>query len=334
VLIFTSGTKYLVELLFFCLIAVITDTNMLPMNRKLRSLSIIIFGGVLLASLSGCNTGQKTNDDAVKEKVLVSTGDTSATRIVKLNNTLFSVPSPYQTAIFIQNQGVPYSKDKLNDVRKTSSYDGSFYAAANLGVFGADLGYITLYEQSPDAMSYFSVIKMLAEKLELLGAFDRATIERIENNINNQDSLLTILGDTYRNADSYFKDNEREHLAGLVIAGGWIESMYLLVNIADANSAQSAKRIGENKKPLDNLIQLLAPYAGTSAQYQKLADLLIDLAGIYEQVDIDYEFITTETDPDKKMTIVKTKTNIKIEQAVVTEIAEQLNKIRTFIVRG
>ncbi|MFO7863030.1 MAG: hypothetical protein R6U85_03435 [Salinivirgaceae bacterium] len=304
------------------------------MNRKLRSLSIMVFGGVLLACLSGCNTGQKTNDDAVKQKALVSTSDTSSTRIVKLNNTLFSVPSPYQAAIFIKKQGVPYSKNYLNDVQKTSSYDGSFYAAVNLGVFGADMGYITLYEQSPDAMTYFSVIKMLAEKLELLGAFDRATIERIESNINNQDSLLTILGDTYRNADSYFKDNEREHLAGLVIAGGWVESMYLLVNIADASSAESAKRIGENKKPLDNLIQLLAPYAESSSQYKKLVDQLIELAGIYEQVHVDYEFITTETNPDKKLTTVKAKTNIKIEQAVVKEIAQQLNKIRTFIVRG
>lgn len=282
-------------------------------------------------AIESCNSGQKNKDDAIKKDLLDKSSDTTQSRIVKLNNTLFSVPSPYQAAIFISEQNIPYNRGILNDIQ-TSSYNSTFFRSANLGVYGADMAYITLYEQSPDAMNYFSVIKGLAEKLELLGAFDKSTIERIENNIGNQDSLLQILGNTYREADGYFKDNDQEHLACLVIAGGWVESMYLLTHLGETDNEELIQRVGENKKPLNNLIELLAPYTERSKNYKLLVESLLELASVYENVEINYEYVKSETIPQDKLTKVHTKVDVGMEKGTLNNIKEKIGEVRAFIV--
>lgn len=285
---------------------------------------------ILIAS--SCGRDNKKRDDSVKQHLETGASDTTNSKLIKLNNSLFSIPSPYQVAIFINENGLSYSREYMNDYNKASTYSTSFSSAVNLGVYGSNMAYITLYNQTRDAMNYFSVIKMLAEKLELLAAFDKQTITRIENNISNKDSLMMILGNTYRNADAYFKNSQREHLACLVLAGGWVESMHLLVRFDNVDSQSVKKRIGENKKPLDNLIQLLAPHAENSNDYKKLLTMLIDLAGIYEKVQVDYEFVEAVTDPDTKLTTVKSKTTVKMDDAVSKEITRKILEIRAFIV--
>lgn len=287
---------------------------------------------IIIMAVSSCKTTNKDRDDSVKQLVEKNVGDTTTAKLIKLNNSLFSVPSPYQLAIFISDNGLSFSRDNLNDYQKASSYNTSFSAAVNLGVYGSNMGYITLYDQTRDAMNYFSVIKMLAEKLELIAAFDKKTVERIENNISNKDSLMMILGSTYRSADTYFKESQREHLACLVVAGGWVESMYLLVNFENVDDDAVKKRIGENKKPLDNLIQLMAPYAQTGDDYKRFMTMLIDLAGTYERVEVSYTFIEAITDQESKITTVKSRTDVKTDIATVKEISAKINKIRTFIV--
>lgn len=283
--------------------------------------------------ISSCQSGQKSQDEKIKQKVINQTSDTAQSRIVKLNNTLFSVPSPYQAAIFINNQELPYNREVLNDLQ-TTHYNSTFFRSANLGVYGADMAYITLYEQSPDAMNYFSVIKGLAEKLQLMGAFNRTTIERVENNIGNQDSILQILGNTYRSADGYFKDNDQEHLACVVISGGWIESMYLMTHLANKENEALIQRVGENKMPLDNLLELLAPYSDKDKEYEMLVEKLFDLASIYENVRVEYKYIKSETNPDERLTKVQSETKVSMDKETLLEIKKKIGEIRTYIVKG
>lgn len=304
-------------------------------NRDMKQVRIgllFLLPVVVLMHISSCVQDTKKHEDVVKQRLETGAADTTNSKLIKLNNSLFSIPSPYQVAIFINENGLSYSRDNLSDYNKASAYSTSFSSAVNLGVYGSNMAYITLYEQTRDAMNYFSVIKMLAEKLELLAAFDKRTITRLENNISNKDSLMMILGNTYRNADAYFKTSQREHLACLVLAGGWVESMHLLVRIDNSDVQSVKKRIGENKKPLDNLIQLLAPHTDNSEDYKKLVAMLIDLAGIYEKVEVSYEFIEAVTDPDTKLTTVKSKAVVKMDDPIFRDITDKIIAIRNFIV--
>jgi hypothetical protein len=303
--------------------------HMTLMNRVV----IVIVLVISMITFFSCGANQKKSDDQIKQKALNEVTDTSFSQIVKLNNTLFSVPSPYQAAIFISEQNIPFNNEILSNLKSVKEYNTTFRMASNLGVYGADLAYITLYEHSPEAMNYFSVIKLLSEKLELLAAFDKSTIERLEKNISNQDSMLLILGNTYRNADAYLKENEREHVACAVIAGGWIESMYLLTHLGDESNESLKIRIGENKKPLENLIQLLAPYSDMNEGYKGLVAKLINVAGFYEDVEVKYEFISAKTNPETRITVVNSKTIVNISPETISKIKTAIAETRSYIVK-
>src|ERR1044072_5604315 len=159
----------------------------------MRLKPITLKGALLLLSVSaifasGCGNGdQKDVDD-------LPPVDSTATTILNVNGEIFSIPSPIQTAFLIKNSGATYSKDILNASAKASSYSTNFSKALNLGIYGADLGYVTIYDQNQDAIGYLNAAKKMADELGVSGAFDQTTIERFAKNIGNKDSMLVLVG--------------------------------------------------------------------------------------------------------------------------------------------
>ena len=64
---------------------------------------------------------------------------------------MFSLPSPYQISLILHESGISYNKELLNPSRRASDYVTNFSRAINFGVFGVDLGYINIYQQTQDA---------------------------------------------------------------------------------------------------------------------------------------------------------------------------------------
>ena len=60
------------------------------------------------------------------------------------------------------------------------------------------MAYMNIYEQSPLIVNQFSVIKNIANDLDLTSAFNKSLVEQVENNVDNTDSLLRIMSSTYR----------------------------------------------------------------------------------------------------------------------------------------
>ena len=161
--------------------------------------------------------------------------DPNHSALLKFNDRLFNVPSPIQLAGVIQKVQLPYNKDLLNDVNKYQNYTTTFKQALNLGIYGANLGYINVFEQLPDAAAYFGAIRALSKELGIMNTFNEETMQRIERNNGNKDSLLYIASIMYRESDQYLMDAERNEVGALILAGGWVESLYLLTHIQSAS---------------------------------------------------------------------------------------------------
>ncbi|MCC7051152.1 MAG: hypothetical protein IT239_05170, partial [Bacteroidia bacterium] len=110
-------------------------------------------------------------DSDTSEKVVESI-DSNKTNVIKVGNALISIPSPVQTALLIKKIGANYNKSILNSPTKKASYTTAFKKAINLGVYGADLGYVTIYDQTQDALGYMGAIKNLGDELGVTNAFD------------------------------------------------------------------------------------------------------------------------------------------------------------------
>ena len=221
----------------------------------------------------------------------------------------------------------------LNPADNVSNYNTNFQEAINIGIYGTDLGYLNMYEQVPDVISYFTVIKKLSQELGIDDALQIDIIDRIEKNIDNEDSLLLYLTGTYRQFDSYLKNNNRKDIGVLIITGGWIESLYILSHSAvNSKNRQLINRLGEQKHPLDNLIEILSPYYYKSKEFSELIDSLVDLAYEFDGIIYSYTYEQPEIQPERKHTLIKSKSNVIISEYHLKTIANKISSIRNKII--
>lgn len=297
----------------------------------MRLKPITLKGALLLLSVvallsPGCGPDEN-KDDADLPPV-----DSTQTTILNVNGEIFSIPSPIQTAFLIKNSGAAYSKDILNTPANSSAYSTNFSKALNLGIYGADLGYVTIYDQTQDAIGYLNAAKKLADELGVSGAFDASTIERFQKNLGNKDSMLVLVGVAYRSSDAYLKNNDRSDVSGLVLAGGWIESLYFATNVYKTKPNEDVKhRIAEQKSSLQSLIKLLTPYY-SQPEYTEFIDNLNDLSTVFDGVEFQYKYEKPTTDADKKVTTINSKTEVKITPEQIESISQKVKTLRSQVV--
>lgn len=297
----------------------------------MRLKCITFRGTVLLLSVSALLAGG-CGRDTKKETDELPPVDSTQSTILNVSGEIFSIPSPIQTAFLIKNSGAPYTKDVINASGKASQYATNFSKALNLGIYGADLGYVTIYDQTQDAIGYLNSAKRLADDLGVAGAFDAQTIERFTKNLGNKDSMLVLVGVAYRSSDAYLKNNDRNDVSGLVLAGGWIESLHFATDVYKIKPNEDVKRrIAEQKSSLKSLIALLTQYY-SQPEYTEFIDNLNDLSSVFEGVEFKYTFEKPFTDSIKKVTNINSKTDIKISPEQIESISQKIKSIRNQIV--
>ncbi|HLV42459.1 MAG TPA: hypothetical protein VKY37_09280 [Brumimicrobium sp.] len=245
---------------------------------------------------------------------------------------LFSVPSPVQTALLIKSLSIPFNETLLNEKENINNYSTTTSQAINLGIYGADLGYITLYEQNAKSLSYLSIVEEISNKLGIAGAFDKTFIERFERNSNVEDSMLVILTDGFRKADNFLKENDQKNTSALILTGGWLESMYFATQLyKQSKDDKILARIGEQKQSLETIIELLEK-CNSKGQNDEYISLFNDIKQSFKGIKTTYEYVAPETNKDLKLTTLKSKMNIEISNELADEIIEKIANTRAKIV--
>lgn len=296
------------------------------MLRK-HVLAPLVFGVVASGILASCGDHKK---DETKDEI-VETPDTVKTSVLNVGGELFSVPSPIQTALLIQKSGISYDKSVLSASNKVNTFSTDYARSINLGIYGADLGYVSLYNQTQDALGYLASVKQLADKLGISAAFDASTMERIQKNVTNKDSMMVLVGIAYRGSDAYLKNNQRTDVSSLILTGGWIESMHFSVTAYKQKPNNDIKyRIAEQKQALGSLIKILS--SNKAPEVAELTAQLTDLAKIYEGIQFKYTFVPPTDDTAKKVTYINSTTEVVVNDEQIAKISEKIKEIRTKIV--
>ena len=285
---------------------------------------------VVTLTFMSCGNGTTGNGDGNGKD---TTGiDSNKSLTVSVNGKIFSVPSPIQTAFLIKKTGAAYSKDILNPSASVNSYSTNYQKAINLGVYGADLGYVTLYDQTQDALGYFKSVKKLADDLGVSSAFDKTLLDRFTKNLGKKDSMLDLVSSAYRASDNFLKNNDRGDVGALIIAGGWIESLYFASNVAkQKNQDEVVRRIAEQKTSLESLIGLMNANAGQD-EYAELIKGLQDLKADFEGITYKYTYDKPTTDEAHKTTTITSRTEVTITPAQLESIAAKVASLRKLIV--
>ena len=271
------------------------------------------------------------DSEPIEIEVLDSVNDGKTPERAEKAQLIFqTLPSPFETASLFQEAGAGYNSALTNPVENVSNYSTNTQKALNFGVYGADLSYANIFDQSQESMFYMNCTKKMSDGLGITSAFDAETMERIEENMNNRDSLMTIINDAFWIADAHLKENGQNHLSALIITGGWIEGLYL--GTASLNKDEPddklMQRIADQKYSLTNLVELLGSYdnADIAAVAQKMQTLQL----VYEKIE-ETDAETTVSDDGGTPTIGGGST-LTYDKGTILEIASVIEKIRNEII--
>lgn len=240
--------------------------------------ALLLLGGLSWTSCADAGQADKsltTVDNSITEET-----QEQADRLKKI---FFQIPSPVEMVTIIRESGSKYDYSVLNKVDNRNSYTTAKSKAVNLGIYGADLSYTSVFNQNQESIIYLSAAKQLADELGVSGAFSDETMERVESNLEDRDSLMHIITETFYELDAYLKENDRSSISAQVITGGWIEGLYLAGMMIEGGSTEEAlmDRLIDQKYALNDLISLNEAYN----QGGSLDQVIVDLKSLKEVFD-------------------------------------------------
>ena len=255
---------------------------------------IHIFFFVFALILLSCNRSKNSGGDNPWAEL--DDFDKSDTSIQELNvaaetmvDVIENISSPVEMAALILDLGIPYSNDYLASTDNVDQYNTAYKKAINLGVFGADLGYLNMYNKTNVVMDYISAIKDLSDGIKVGQFFDFTTLKRLVTNNTNLDSLMLISQQNFNKMDQYLRENNRSNLSTLIITGVWVEGIYLVTQVAKDNPhAKIRDAIGDQKTIVPIILGLLNNYR-KDPFFKKLSDDFTDLKNIFDEVNITIE---------------------------------------------
>lgn len=238
-----------------------------------------------------------------------------------INEIISNIASPIEVAALIHSMNVPYSEHYLADpeVLPTSTI---FQMAYSLGALSADLGYLNIYEKTGTALNYLTVINSLADAMDIDQFFDFETIKRLATSSTALDSLMFISVYSFNRMDEHLREIQRSDLSSLMMAGVWMEGLYLSTQIAKNNNNGDLKSmIGEQKLILNDLLIILNNYINEEAIAGYISDLEL-IKNAFDQVKITYEVGEPSTIEKDGMLIV-----VQSESSHVNMSDESLQQI-------
>jgi hypothetical protein len=247
----------------------------------------------------------------------------------QIEEVVYNIPSPSEIPYLLQATGAEFNESLINSRSKVDQYvTRTDKAALNLGVYAADIGYLSSYDKTQDAIDYLGSAKTLADNLGLIGTFDADVIANFEKNISNKDSLAHLLDRTIKKTENYLNDDNRNKLSSMVIAGSFIEGLYISTGVIRSyprDILPDDKRnlvltpimriVLEQKKSVGDLIKMLNAVDQTEPITAIVKDLK-ELEKTYEQLNIEEQIKNNRAD------LVLTDKNLE----GITVIVERLRK--------
>jgi hypothetical protein len=298
----------------------------------MKSLFYTLLAGLFLVSCGGDkkpDMAEIADDLAATEQAFPEISSENIEAI------LSSIPHPLELASHVQQSGIVYNADLLNDPDNYSRYNTSNKRALNLGIYGADLGYTNLYSQVQDGISYLNAVGKLADDLNIGQFFNFDDLRRLIDNNQNLDSLLMITNQNFDNINNHFNRQNNSSLSTMLLLGGWLEGLHITnqVTLKQMDNAKLRERIGEQKIVLDNIILLLSAYSEQDAQIKELLVDMQRLEAAYANVTVSYKYEeSTSKVVDGVLEIVSnsssevtiTDEDIKKISSIVTEIRKKI----------
>jgi hypothetical protein len=256
-------------------------------KTQIKEMVSILLATFLLLSITACKSRQSTDDGTSKVPSREEGYDPKTEVIQEISE--YPLPTSFEVTKLLVEAGASYILNLCNPVDNKNRYISLKSKALNLGVYGADLSYAATYNQAQETMQYLDVSRELLEDLEIEAGFNEDMVKRIENNIDNVDSLIIIISDSFVKTYNFLASNEQDDMSILVMAGSWIEALYITTQISmiSKDNSDIIEIIANQNSSLEKLLEVMAPIRviDTGAD---IYEALSGLQEIYQKSGTDF----------------------------------------------
>ena len=279
-----------------------------------------------------CGSGGEQGTGENFDEMLEEDSEQPTSRISEavLTEVIQRIPSPVEIVSLIKASGAEFDEGILNPTLNTEKYTTSYQQSFNLGVYGADLGYINIYEKTISSLSYLSAVKEMADLIKVGQFFDFTTLKRLSSNKENMDSLLYITTSNFNRMDEYLREQGRSDLSILSVAGAWVEGLYIICQVTKSSENQELiERIGEQKIAMEDIALLLDQY-NSDENISRIATDFNRIKIAFDAVNIEITQAKPERkEVDGKLVIVdNSSSTVDISAETLKNIIEVVTDVR------
>lgn len=211
---------------------------------------------LVAAGLNSC--GNRKADDQKKIEL-----DQRTMIEQKIEENVYPLPTSADVIKLLTDLDVGYIIGISNPVENASKYLTSRGRAVNLGIYGADLSYATLYNMQQEIINYLNSIRILANELNMSQIYDEKLYNDIKTNFDNRDVLVGILTKAFNDTYNFLSENDQQSLAILMVGGAWVEGMFITTHISESvyHVEGIVKVLLEQKKSFELFLEIAKPYS-------------------------------------------------------------------------
>lgn len=297
------------------------------MKLNLIKTSVLTLVAFFLYSCGG--GGEKASSDAGSEF------DSAKAQVAAdVKKVIQDLPPPSEVPYLLIAAGADFDASLVNSTENVESYQSDVdKAALNLGVYAADIGYLSSYAKSEQALDYMGECQKLASPVGIADAIDYGMVARFEGNMENRDSLTSIINEVMEKSGERLSELDQLNSAALLLAGSWIEGMYISTMIVNTYPADGLSE--------DDVNLILEPLVQVVLKQKKS---LTDLIAVMKDVPQSEGVIATSADLEKvkaiydgelaevEKSISENTGSFMLSTKVLDNMAKEVNRIRTSIV--
>jgi len=251
--------------------------------RTKKIVYAISFLAIIMAVVFSSCKG--TNRSAEQDQI-VSDSLNKTLLATEVGEVLYPLPTPFEMTKMLNDIGATYSTKNLNSPSKVEKYFKENQKAVNLGIYGADLAYVSTFQQQQDVQVYLNAIKTLADQLGITYDYSKLLSDEYKEKFNNKDSLTSIVTNTIYDTYYYLDQKSNPDLAVTMVTGMWVELMYIGTNISQDsyNYTGLVNIISKQKASYDKVMELLAG-RNANADIKNLETQLQALKPAFDKVE-------------------------------------------------
>ena len=290
------------------------------MTRTL--LSVTFF---LLMFAFSCNhlTNKKDTFEPVFSTYKSTTPDTNI--LAAKNEIFYGVLTPIEICSMFNRLGISYDNSIINPTSNSDLYLSSSKASINTGIYGVDFGYIKMFGIGQEMVNHMVTIRDMSNKLGIPDHFLTEPIKRIQSDISEPDTIMNLMNIAFTDMENHLRTGGRESTAGLMVLGGWVESMYITTQLlynAQNPDPEVIQKIAEQKYTLTSLLCFMKNYYDDPVVVYYTKKLKF-LKNYFDTFDIYFKKGDLEIDRSKKV--------FRSSGSEMTVTIETLNQIRDYV---